>query len=625
VHTIIVDASMAKKLRNIDSDGTLTFDGITSGETPEKDGIICSAPIDKAPHGFFYGVKSVTKNGNLTIIETQHASIADAVGKDSISAISAVGNINDITILESLFDDISLTGSFTEGECNVHFDAIVKERRTTSLKLFCTISGKLSLTVSGSHNGSPTAPVSRILTTIEADPITFMLGKIPVVITPTIPIVLQLDCDGTFNGTLPTTNHTYSVEVGIQYENKKLETYSKDNSPAVRPILTKLDAVIDGSLSTSFNADVQFHLYNHTPATMNAAIGFYGRAEISPRILNSGKIGITPVLNTYVGKTEKIDADIKDFGINMNINAADTISENFTLKQNVFPEFSPVIFSNITATSFTAQTSVASVTLNYIFPVTEYGLCWSSSTQPDIHTDAHTSLGILNTTGTSFSADITMDNNAHFVVYPYFTNTLGTFYGKGKYRGETISPCRDTLTIVADGVSVTWACANCGAPGEFVSPENTGSYYRWNRLGWNDQLERMPKSGDLWTVNPCPEGFIMLDDYGKFVRTLGNGMLSECVAEVDGRLAEGYCYRSPDGRYLFFPRTGYMDENGEIKDEEKAYTVLNNWLHTHTTDYTVLLTYYGMVNESSFYFHAIIPLNQQPAGSGYPIRCVYHK
>ncbi|MDR0546772.1 MAG: hypothetical protein LBG77_04195 [Dysgonamonadaceae bacterium] len=622
LHTIIVDANIAQKLQSIDSNGTLTFNGLTAEETPEKGGIICSAPIDKAPLGFFYGVKSVTKNGKITVVETQYASIADAVGKGSISAVSAAGSINDLVISETLLDGVSLAGSFTGGEYKVCFDAVVVERQTTNLKLSCAISGKLDLTVSGSFNALPAQSAKRILTTIEAAPITFIIGKIPVVITPTIPIALQLDCDGTFNGTLVTTNHTYSVETGIQYENKKLIMYSRDNSPVARPILTGLNAIIDGSLVTALNAGARLQIYNHAPAAINASIGFYGKAETFPHIQNSEKIGIIPVLSTCTGKTGKVDAEIKDFGLNANINAADTINENLTLKQNVFPEFSPLAFSNITATSFTAQTSVASATLNFIFPVAEYGLCWSNSAQPDIHTDAHTSFGALNATGTSLIADITMDNS-HLYIYPYFTNAFGTFYGNGKYRGETISPCQDTLTVEAGGTSVTWACANCGDPETFVSPENAGSYYRWNRLGWNDQLEEIPEIGKLWSVNPCPDGFALPSIVD--ITSL-SGVLSECVTEVDGHLAEGYCYRSPDGRYLFFPRSGYLDENGAINNRETAYIILNYWLHTHTMEnYTELLTYYGIINNNSFYFHAIVPLTKEPAGAGYPVRCIYLK
>jgi hypothetical protein len=153
---------------------------------------------------------------------------------------------------------------------------------------------------------------------------------------------------------------------------------------------------------------------------------------------------------------------------------------------------------------------------------------------------------------------------------------------------------------------------------------NTGTYYRWNRLGYNDMLDDIPAMGNLWTVEPCPKGYTMLMDYNKIIFTLGEGMLSECVAELDGYLAEGFCYKSPDGRYLFFPRTGYMDENGNIMDGNSAYTVLNNWLHTHTpNDYDVLAAYYGQINRNSTYFHAIVPLTKEPAGPAYPVRCVY--
>ncbi|MDR3236137.1 MAG: hypothetical protein LBT48_05345 [Prevotellaceae bacterium] len=625
VRTIVVDDEMAKKLQSF-SDSKLVFTGLSGNETPEVGNIICSAPIDKAPYGFFYGVKSVTKDGNNTIIETKAASIADAVGKDSISVTAPLGTIGDITISETI-GSATLTGSFTGGKYELNFSAAVNERKTTYLKVSCTASGTFTLTVDGTLYIT-SEELNKLLTTIEPDPITITMAGIPIVITPKIPVSFYAKYDGPFNGSIITAKHAYSAEAGVLYKDGKLTNYHEDHSPTARPFLTKLDMILSGSIVTSIRSDVSWQYYNHAAVT-DAAIGLYGRVATQHLALDQPySNGIDdPTLLAVMGDNSRVTAAPTEFGINAKIdNLADSV-EYTTLKQKVFPEFEPIVLSNITDNSATARTTITSPTLTWIYPVTEHGLCWGTTAYPDVTSYSpapHTSLGALNATGTIIEAQLTgLETGTPYFIRPYFKNSLGTFYGNFKYQGTPITPCPAGQSVTVG--DITWACSNLGAAGVFTSPDSVGAYFRWNRLEWDDELSHIPQLSDVWTVNPCPEGW-MLPSTNEIMNSFGggSGKLKECVANVDGRLATGLCYETTTEGILFFPHGGYLDNDGvTLHNINEVWITLNYLLHQHTTEYTFLLTYYGLLSSNlTGYYHVSIPLSVKGEGSGYPVRCM---
>jgi hypothetical protein len=625
VRTIVVNDEMAKKLQSI-SDSKLVFTGLAGTETPEVGDIICAAPTDKAPYGFFYGVKSVTKDGNNTIIETKAASIADAVGKDSVSVTAPLGTIGDIIISETI-GSATLTGSFTGGKYELNFAAAVNERKTTYLKVSCTVSGTFTLTVDGTFYVN-SEELTKLLTKIEPDPITITMKGIPIVITPKIPISFYAKYDGPFNGSIITAKHAYSAEAGVLYKDGKLTNYHEDHSPTARPFLTKLDMILSGSIVTSILSDVSWQYYNHTAIT-DAAIGLYGKVatpNLTPEQHYSNDTDPTPTLLAAMGENSRVTASPTEFGINAKIdNLADTV-EYTTLKQKIFPEFEPIVLSNITDNSATARTTITSPTLTWIYPVTEHGLCWGTTSFPDVTSYApapHTLLGALNATGTTIEAELTnLEKGTPYFIRPYFTNTLGTFYGNFKYQGSPITPCPAGQSITVG--DITWACSNLGAAGVYTSPDSVGAYFRWNRLEWDDELSHIPQLGDVWTVNPCPEGW-KLPTTNDIMNSFGGGLgkLKECVANVDGRLASGLCCETPEG-ILFFPYGGYLDSDGVTKRfVNELWIVLDEMLHAHSTEYTFLLTYYGLLSSNvTGYYHVSVPLSLKGEGSGYPVRCM---
>jgi hypothetical protein len=103
-------------------------------------------------------------------------------------------------------------------------------------------------------------------------------------------------------------------------------------------------------------------------------------------------------------------------------------------ERNVFPVFNDITFDNQTANSITAKSSIK--VFDFIFPVTQHGFCWGETPFPTVTDNYKNTLGAPDPISTSIvgflmQANITnLNSDVTYYIRPYFTNMIGTFYGK---------------------------------------------------------------------------------------------------------------------------------------------------------------------------------------------------
>ena len=101
--------------------------------------------------------------------------------------------------------------------------------------------------------------------------------------------------------------------------------------------------------------------------------------------------------------------------------------------------------------------------------VVEYGVCYSTSTNPDISD----SKIVCESGFGEFVCDLTnLTRNTKYYVRAYATNSIGTAYGN-EIKFTTLD--KIAIEAVDLGLSVKWANMNVGA----ISPEDYGDYFAW--------------------------------------------------------------------------------------------------------------------------------------------------
>jgi len=553
---VLDSKTVTEKLQSIGEEGTLTFSDLPNDKEPEANDIICSAPTNNAPRGFLYRVKNITKKGGQTIIETQEVSLEEAIQKGNVSETinlddhivgvydengnpleytsspdglrAGVASKTNINISYTL-NGVKLAGNITIDN-KLEFEMNIEDWSLQYMKFAYTNTNELKATVSGELKGN----VSRSFTvaTIKLTPITVLLGGVPVVVTPEIPIKLRGELNGTMKGEFTLFDSENSITVGVKYENKEVSGIFEKKSSENKSLASRVNAALSGEFKTTVEPGLSLLLYNSKNVSIGATIGIYGKAKLTvlddnmaqiiENLVDNRRYDLNPEFKISIGAELSALATLKLISWKLlDYKATKQLFETELLQASVFPQFTDISFSNETNNSFTATATVSTPSLfNLIFPVSQYGICVSQNSFPTVeNSNWHNTLGELPTmwTNTSVpiaSAELKDLKKGTYYVCPYFLNIFGTFYGKVKnieLKGDDDISGGDWVLI--NGVK--WATRNVGAPGTFVkNPEDYGEYYQWNKgttdfLLYNDYYNSSYMNSTTWLPAnaPSPAGY----------------------------------------------------------------------------------------------------------------------
>jgi uncharacterized protein (TIGR02145 family) len=149
-------------------------------------------------------------------------------------------------------------------------------------------------------------------------------------------------------------------------------------------------------------------------------------------------------------------------GTNYHLRAYATNSAGTAYGQDIAftaASLSTLTTSVITGITQTTATGGGNITLDGGSPVTAYGICWSTSTNPTIALATKTSDGTG--TGTFYSYLTGLSASTTYYVRAYATNAVGTTYGSS-VTFTTTAPVAPTLPTTTDISAVTMNTATSG-------------------------------------------------------------------------------------------------------------------------------------------------------------------
>ena len=244
-----------------------------------------------------------------------------------------------------------------------------------------------------------------------------------------------------------------------------------------------------------------------------------------------------------------------------------TLYETELLRGSVFPQFTDMSISDKTDNSAKATTTVeTSAHFNFIFPVSQHGICISEYPLPTTNNSIwHNTLGALPaiwSVAPVVSAELkNLKAGTTYYVCPYFVNWFGEFYGNvASFSLEGYDACETCPWVLINGVK--WATRNVGAS----KPEDYGGYYQWNSpttnfLLYNDYYNSNYPKSTTWlpSNDPSPSGFrvptlaeiqsLTNSTYVKYEWTTHNGVSG-------GRFTD-----RATGNCIFLPAAGYRFSN----------------------------------------------------------------
>ncbi len=451
----------------------IIFMGLVSEENPEINDIICSAPTDEMPYGFLYKVNEVTTTGDSTIINFEQAELADAVEEGSISMAI---NLNDYIIEES-YREKSCSVNAEEKTTTFEIDTTFKSGNS-KLTLFgdVTVSNTLNFDIdistwsinylyltfkneTSSHltlTGEISKEVSKEFTpfTLKLKPVTIFIAQVPVVIRPVIKIILSLSASGKIIATVDIIDASFTAEIGAKYENSEIKPVSKktfENNSLKDPG----DVVVSGELKATVSPCLSFLLYNSKNMVTTLKPGVYGKI-FTEDLSTEDKYDIDPKLKGTVGLQAGIEAKLKILWKELlNLDESIELYSYDVFEWAVFPVFSNMAFKDTTEVSVNASCYVESDTSRNLFTIYEHGLCWGTDALPTIE-DEHTTINGFTEYSASNPLETEIDglnDNTTYYVVPYFTNILGTYYGKvGSFTTEKEEHCWQVeITLDIDG------------------------------------------------------------------------------------------------------------------------------------------------------------------------------
>jgi len=610
--------TVAQSLISISGNDVLTFKGLPNDETPIVGDIICSGITENAPYGFFYKVKKVTASGGNTVIETEMASLEEAVKNavidqtfNLIDYIEGVfdeeGNPVEYEILPATranvgaYDDnpveyenlpvtranvdfptirlqinekvklsqgllsanATITGSITLSSRLEH-KGIIDNHKQGDMRLVYHAESNLKLSYSGELHGK--ADLFKVLgynglvlVTIPLAPINFVIPAAPIPIPVTIRQSLSLVLKGEVGGKLQMNaefENTSSVSAGVKYENGILSEVLDQKSTST----ANAKPSISGEFKVTLEPRYRWSMYGLEKLnSLDVFAGFYTKFELSQDILElaeNGRYGLTPHYTHSWG----IDAGVRGI-LNLIALRFPTLERSINLYKDVlfegcpFPQFTEIAIEQSSPTSMFVSTDVTVEDYEILFPVTEYGFCISEDKYPTKN-DKYINLGASDKRNFQLNAEFQdLKEDTDYYVCAYFVNDFGTFYSKVEHNG-----IEDSEYVEINGVK--WSTRNIGGPGQFVkNPEDYGQYYQWNRsssefIPTDDYGDSDYPKASSWQNDPSPSGY-RLPTFAE-IESLCNTSYVSIVwtkrNEVNGKMFTD----KVTGNSIFIPAGGYQ-------------------------------------------------------------------
>jgi len=247
LYILMDETTVNENLQSIDENGKMIFINMPDDKIPVAGNIIISSITDKTPYGFFYKVTSVAQNGNLTIIETEEASLEDVLEDVDISEvfdldedIIGIFDENDNPLFStrstqgSSTIDLSATIKDGHGELSLSgkltikneliFDYTIQKRDVKYLKMAYKTDCNFEASIVGEIKGE--LPLWNFeVARIKFKPKIIMLGYFPLVLTPVIPISLKGDLIGGIKGDAKIIDSKNSLTVGVEYKKSELKSF----------------------------------------------------------------------------------------------------------------------------------------------------------------------------------------------------------------------------------------------------------------------------------------------------------------------------------------------------------------------------------------------------------------
>ena len=520
------------EVKEIRDDGVIVYAGNKYANKIQVGSIICSAPVENAPNGYFYKVKEIRTNDDNTYIITEFASLEDAVqdgrADNVYSLIDYVSTIEGengevlplskadvssaITIPVSITKkisgvDVTLSG-LLKLSGNIHLDISFSD---WNLKLFeFWIEPELAVKVSLDSKLDLKGDLfKKKISTIHLEPITFNLGYIPVVIKSDMEIWLKATANGKVIINCELVNIDYKYRLGAHYHEGYGWGVINESTSSKATGMNGIQAFeVNGGLSLSV-PEIQIIPYFYGIRSDNYKLGLKATYYIKMAISDTNPTDISegyfnPKLNVTAGLDEELEASLKIlFRSLLDFKPKITILETTFVNKHLYPHFSDMKIQNNNSGQVTLSFMMDNLDDCFFEEYSDYGIYvkkgqWAVNEKDG--SEFKKSLGpidlkkILQSNVNHnhiFEVQLSgLEPNSEYSVRPYTIDSSTNHEHRGNvYTFETESTlCIDEQHphFVDLGLSVNWACCNLGA----TKPEEYGDYYAWG--------ETRPKTDYDW-------------------------------------------------------------------------------------------------------------------------------
>ncbi|AEK23835.1 leucine-rich repeat protein [Capnocytophaga canimorsus] len=477
---VFPEETIAKKMELLKADGTLVFSGLTEAEKPKKGDIICSGIAEGAPLGFLYKVNQVITADGKTTITTEPASLEEAIENGEIKETISItenniegifdkdGNPIDYEKLKSggvtgrkfssgiswevnkEIDDVTFTGNIELG-VEFDFNLSIKNWELKECNLLATpkFNGELSASFDKELFGWSKAIE---LATIKLQPTTIMIGYVPLVITPEIKVLVQVDLSGKVSISAQIFEVGIASPIGIayDYEQKKWNGIGIDQESDIKKptFFKQAELSLSGELQLEPRVISKMGFYN-TDTGIGIGLGIYAKlnANLPAGINRIDGFNSDPEIELKAGIASIGKAELKIFNKNFGEWERRTkIAEWELWHRKIFPEF-----SEITLTANDVGSAEVSCYIDKApllgFSILKHGFCWVEGKNNPTIDNQKIELGAIESSLWKNSGKIEMKAllqnlkpGTTYTIAPYYESWYGTMYQKKKVFTTGVVP-----------------------------------------------------------------------------------------------------------------------------------------------------------------------------------------
>ncbi|WP_461247147.1 hypothetical protein, partial [Treponema sp. R6D11] len=300
--------TLDSKLKEKTEDKSLVFTNLGAEETPSVGDIICSWGSTAVPDGFFCRVKTVTTVGDETVITTEPAKLEDALenveAEDTFemsfgdfndgdglaegvtvefedensnpraAASGSLGSSLPIFKINKNVKGVTLAGSIRLGST---FAYDIKTEDFTMKRFEISTGPRIKADLTASISGKVEKEISFEIFEKKLPSIKFVIGVVPVVITPKISIEAVISTEGKVTVSAKLVELDYSYIFGVQYtEAGKIKGFQRNTSQPAK-FLEGVRLDLSGEIKVKPKAAFMFGLYDMAYAGVSA--GLYAKFE----------------------------------------------------------------------------------------------------------------------------------------------------------------------------------------------------------------------------------------------------------------------------------------------------------------------------------------------------------